>query len=53
MTVVVDTNIVISSLINPKGKEIDIIFNPLYNFEKYSCDFLIEEILEHKEKILK
>jgi putative PIN family toxin of toxin-antitoxin system len=53
MIIVIDTNIVISSLINPKGKETDIILNPSYNFDKYTCNFLMEEIAKHKEKILK
>lgn len=53
MKIIVDTNIVISSLISSKGKEIDIIFNPLYVFERYSSYFLTEEIIKHKEKILK
>ena len=32
MKVIADTNIIISALISPKGKESDIILNPLYGF---------------------
>jgi predicted nucleic acid-binding protein len=53
MKVIADTNIIISSLISRKGKESDIIMNPLYDFEKYSCFFLLDEILKHKSKIQK
>ena len=53
MKIIADTNIIISALISRKGKESDIILNPLYDFEKYSCFFLRDEILKHKSKILK
>ncbi len=53
MRVVIDTNILISALINPAGKEADILLNPLYEYEKYSCYFLFVEILKHKDKLLK
>jgi predicted nucleic acid-binding protein len=53
MNVIADTNIIISALISPKGKESDIILNPVYDFKKYTCNFLFDEILKHKAKILK
>jgi len=53
MKVIADTNIIISALISPKGKEADIILNPVYDFKKYTCNFLYDEILKHKAKILK
>jgi predicted nucleic acid-binding protein len=53
MKVIADTNIIISALISPKGKESDIILNPVYDFKKYTCNFLYDEILRHKAKILK
>jgi len=53
MKIVVDTNIVISALINPSGKESDIFFNPVHNFKFYSCYFLFVEIFKHKDKIIK
>jgi len=40
MNVIADTNIIISALISPKGKESDIILNPVYDFKKYTCNFL-------------
>ena len=39
MKVIADTNIVISALISRKGKESDIILNPVYDFKKYTCNF--------------
>lgn len=53
MKVIADTNIIISALISPKGKESDIILNPAYDFRKYTCNFLYDEILKHKAKMLK
>jgi predicted nucleic acid-binding protein len=53
MNVIADTNIIISALISPKGKESDIILNPIYDFKKYTCNFLFDEILKHEAKILK
>lgn len=53
MKVIADTNIIISALINPKGREADIMLNPSYAFDKYTCYFLYDEILKHKSKILK
>jgi len=53
MKVIADTNIIISALISPKGKESDIILNPAYDFRKYTCNFLYDEIVKHKTKILK
>lgn len=53
MNIIVDTNIVISALINPKGREFGIIIKPLADFSFYSAYFLYVEILKHKEKVLK
>jgi predicted nucleic acid-binding protein len=53
MKVIADTNIIISALISPKGKESDIFLNPAYDFRKYTCNFLYDEIFKHKAKILK
>jgi predicted nucleic acid-binding protein len=44
MNVIADTNIIISALISPKGKESDIILNPAYDFRKYTCNFLFDEM---------
>jgi hypothetical protein len=36
MKIIADTNIIISALISPKGKESDIILNPYAGFKKFS-----------------
>ena len=51
--VIADTNIIISALINAKGKEADIILNPSYALDKYTCYFLYDEIQKHKGKIFR
>lgn len=50
MTVIVDTNILFSSLRSKYSKYRKILLSPDYNF--YSPNFLIVEIFKHKEKIL-
>lgn len=53
MKLVLDTNILISSLINPEGKIASIILNPYAKYEFYSCYFMYMEIFKYKEKLLK
>jgi predicted nucleic acid-binding protein len=53
MKVVLDSNIVFSSLIKPDGKISEIILNPFFQFEKFSCYFLYIEIFKHKDRIVK
>lgn len=53
MKVIIDANIFISSLINPKGKIADIILDPFNKLDKYSCHYLYVELLKHKDKIMK
>jgi predicted nucleic acid-binding protein len=53
MKVIADTNIIISALINAKGKESDIILTPSYELDKYTCYFLYDEIQKHKGKIFR
>lgn len=53
MKVVVDTSIFISALISPKGICAELLMNPVFEFKKYSCYYLIVEVFKHKEKILK
>jgi len=53
MKVIADTNIIISALINAKGKEADIILNPSYALDKYTCYFLYDEIQKHRGKIFR
>jgi predicted nucleic acid-binding protein len=53
MKVIIDTNILISSIINPKGKELDIILSYKYSLDKYSCYSSFIELFKHKNKLIK
>lgn len=53
MKVILDTNIFFSALIKPDGKIAEIILNPAFHFEKYTCYYLYIELFKHKDKILK
>ncbi|MBV6641016.1 MAG: hypothetical protein KI791_09865 [Cyclobacteriaceae bacterium] len=52
MKVVVDTNILFSTLLNPHGKIGHLLFNSSSVFEFYCVTFLKEEIDCHTEKLL-
>ncbi len=53
MKVVVDSNIVFSAILNTQSKIGHLLINGSKYFEYFSIDLLIEEILLHKDKILK
>lgn len=53
MKVVVDSNIVFSAMINPESSIGDIILNSQDAFTFYSCEYLRQEIKDHKDKIIK
>lgn len=53
MNLIVDTNIVISGLITPKGTIADLIFNKLEKSVLISPRFMFDELLEKSNKILK
>lgn len=53
MKIVIDTSVFISALISPKSKCAEFLLNPIFQFEKYTCYFLLVEVFKHKEKILK
>ena len=53
MKVVVDSNIVFSVILNPGSSIGDIILNSQETFSFYACDYVREEINEHKDKIIK
>jgi len=53
MKIVVDTSIFISAIISPTGSIAEILMNPIYQIDKYTCYYLIVEFFKHKEKILK
>ncbi len=50
MDLVVDANIIISALVTPQSKSIDILFMDGLRF--YSPEFLLEEFKEHKKEIM-
>lgn len=51
MKVVVDSNIVFSAMLNKESSIGDIILNSQDVFTFYSCEYLREEIADHKERI--
>jgi len=51
--IVVDTNIVFSGLLNPTGKISDILLNSVGVFEFYAPAFILEELINHHQKLLK
>lgn len=53
MKVVVDSNIVFSAMLNPESSIGDIILNSQDTFTFYACEYLREEINDHKDKIIK
>lgn len=53
MKVIVDSNIVFSAILNPESSIGDIILNSQGTFAFYSCEFLREEVNNHKDKIIK
>ena len=53
MSIVIDTNIVFSALINPQSIIPEMIIAPYGNFKFYTSQYLFEELDEHKSKLLK
>ncbi|MBL7780109.1 MAG: hypothetical protein JNM22_02755 [Saprospiraceae bacterium] len=53
MKVVVDSNIVFSAMLNPESSIGDIILNSQQTFAFYGCEYLRQEINDHKDKITK
>jgi predicted nucleic acid-binding protein len=52
MRIVVDTNIAYSAILNTNSNIARILLQPRSRFHFYSTDLLLEEIREHKEKII-
>lgn len=52
MRLVVDSNIVFSTLLNPKSSIGDILFNSKETIGFYTCEYLREEIRAHKDKLI-
>lgn len=53
MKIVVDSNIVFSSILNTQGKLGQLLINGARFFDFYSIGLLKDEILEHRKKIMK
>ncbi len=53
MRVIVDTNIIFSTLLNSSSNIADLIFNSDSVFEFYSCGYMQREIEKHWEKLKK
>ncbi len=51
MKIIVDTNVVFSSILNLNSKISYLLFNSNNVFEFYSVNFLLYEIEKHKDKI--
>ncbi|WP_373056035.1 PIN domain-containing protein [Zunongwangia sp. H14] len=52
MIIIVDTNIVFSGILNPKGDISDLLLNSSDIFQFYSPGFLLEELEKHHQKLL-
>jgi len=50
--IIIDSNIIFSACIAPFGDNADLLINPKYTYEKYTCHYLIPEIFKHQEKIV-
>ena len=53
MKIVVDTNIIFSTLLNSNSTIGDLLFNSDRHFEFYSCNYMRYEILKHWERLKK
>lgn len=53
MKIVVDTNIIFSAILNPNGTLGDILLNSFGKFDFFSPTFVLQELNNHKEKMLK
>ena len=53
MKIVVDTNIIFSTLLNSNTTIGDLLFNQDMSFEFYSCDYMRFEIQKHWERLKK
>ncbi|MCU0327036.1 MAG: PIN domain-containing protein [Spirosomaceae bacterium] len=52
MRVVVDTSAVMSAIMSKNGSVADVLLNPMFEFERYSCYFMPVELFKHKPKLL-
>lgn len=52
MKIIVDSNIVFSAILNKQSVIGDVLLNSQEHFEFYTCEYLREEIANHKNKII-
>ena len=52
MKIIVDSNIVFSAMLNKHSVIGDVLLNSQKHFEFYTCEYLREEIANHKSKII-
>ena len=53
MIIIVDTNIIFSGLLNPNGKIGDLLLNSTDSFEFFAPTFILDELKNHHNKLLK
>jgi predicted nucleic acid-binding protein len=53
MTIIIDTNVMFSAMLNQQSAIGDVILNSQDIFTFYSCEYLKEEIETHRDKIIK
>lgn len=53
MKIIVDTNIVFSGILNSSSRIGKILISSKNHFQFFTCDFLKQELVKHKEKLLK
>ncbi len=53
MIIIVDTNIIFSGLLNPNGKIGDLLLNSENTFEFFSPTFILNELENHHQKLIK
>jgi len=51
--IIVDTNIIFSGLLNPNGKIGDLLLNSTDSFEFFAPTFILDELKNHHNKLLK
>lgn len=53
MIIVVDTHIIFSGLLNPNGKIGDLLLNSTESFEFFAPSFILDELKDHHNKLIK
>ena len=53
MKIVIDTNIIFSGILSPNGTISDLLLNSPDTFDFYSPSYILEELENHKKKLLK